>query len=127
MDETRSKGLLNSDKYQQMKSTLGLYQDSEGVVRCQGRIGLSSLPYDTKFFTYEKLLTIIVETEGILNSRPLNYVSDEMRDPLTPSQLVIGRRLWSSHGSAKQPSAGYHTVRDLSRSEKYLNTVLSHF
>ena len=43
------KGILNSDKYQQMKSTLGLYQDSEGVVRCQGRIGLSSLPYDTKF------------------------------------------------------------------------------
>ena len=42
------KGILNSDKYQQMKSTLGLYQDSEGVVRCQGRIGLSSLPYDTK-------------------------------------------------------------------------------
>ena len=26
------KGILNSDKYQQMKSTLGLYQDSEGVV-----------------------------------------------------------------------------------------------
>ena len=38
-------GILNSDKYQQM----GLHQDSEGVVRCQGRIGLSSLPYDTKF------------------------------------------------------------------------------
>ena len=43
------KGILNSDKYQQMKSTLGLYKDSEGVVRCQGRIGLSLLPYDTKF------------------------------------------------------------------------------
>ena len=77
--------------------------------------------------TYEELLTIIVETEGILNSRPLTYVSDEMRDPLTPSQLVIGRRLLSSHGSAKQPSGGDHTVRDLSRREKYLNAVLSHF
>ena len=77
--------------------------------------------------TYEELLTIIVETEGILNSRPLTYVSDEMRDPLTPSQLVIGRRLLSSNGSAKQPSGGDHTVRDLSRREKYLNAVLSHF
>ena len=77
--------------------------------------------------TYEELLTIIVETEGILNSRPLTYVSDEMRDPLTPSQLVIGRRLLSSPGSAKQPSGGDHTVRDLSRREKYLNAVLSHF
>ena len=32
-----------------MKSTLALYQDSEGVVTCQARIGLSSLPYNTKF------------------------------------------------------------------------------
>ena len=75
--------------------------------------------------TYEELLTIIVETEG----RHPTYVSDEMRDPLTPSQLVIGRRLLSSNGSAKQPSAGHtlHTVHDLSRREKYLNTTLSHF
>ena len=35
----------------------------------------------------------------------------------TPSQLVIGRLLLSSNGSAKQPSAG-HTVHDLSRREK---------
>ena len=76
--------------------------------------------------TYEELLTVIVETEGILNSRLLTYVSDEMRDPLTPSQLVIDRRLLNLHGNAKQPSAGY-TVRDLSRREKYLNTLLSHF
>ena len=44
----------------------------------------------------------------------------------TPSQLVIGRLLLSSNGSAKQPSAG-HTVHDLSRREKQLNTILSHF
>ena len=43
------------------------------------------------------------------------------------TQLLIGRRLLSTHGSVKQPSAVYHTVRDLSRREKYLNTVLSHF
>ena len=77
--------------------------------------------------TYKELLTIIVETEGILNSRPLTYVTDEMRDLLTPSQLVIGRRLLSSHGSVNRPSEGYHTVHDLSRREKYLNTLLSHF
>ena len=46
------KGNLNNDKYQEMKSTLSLYQDSEGVVRCQGRISLSSLPYDTKFLCF---------------------------------------------------------------------------
>ena len=42
-------GILNSDKYQQMKSCLGLYQDEEGILRCQGRISRLSLPYDTKF------------------------------------------------------------------------------
>ena len=76
--------------------------------------------------TYEKLLTIVVETEGILNSRPLTYVSDEMRDPLAPSQLVIGRRLLSSHGSLNDQvqdttlCAIFQDVR-----ENYLNTVLS--
>ena len=77
--------------------------------------------------TYEELHTIVVETEGILSSRPLTYVSDEMRDSLTPAQLVIGRRLLSSRESVNRPSAGYHPVHDLSVREKYLNTVLSHF
>ena len=40
--------ILKSDKYPQMKSSLGLYQD-EGILRCQGRIGMSSLLYDTRF------------------------------------------------------------------------------
>ena len=41
--------ILNRDKYPQMKSSLGLYQDDEGMLRCRGRIGLSSLPHDTRF------------------------------------------------------------------------------
>ena len=41
--------ILKSDKYPQMKSSLGLYQDEEGILRSQGRIGMSSLPYDTRF------------------------------------------------------------------------------
>ena len=43
------KEILKSDKYSQMKSSLGLYQDDEGMLRCRGRIGLSSLPHDTPF------------------------------------------------------------------------------
>ena len=44
--------------------------------------------------TYEELETVLVETEGILNSRPLTFVYDEITEPpLTPSCLVIGRRL----------------------------------
>ena len=40
--------ILKSDKYPQMKSSLGFYQD-KGILRCQGRIGMSSLLYDTRF------------------------------------------------------------------------------
>ena len=43
------KEILKSDTYPQMKSSLGLYQDDEGMLRCRGRTGLSSLPYDTRF------------------------------------------------------------------------------
>ena len=45
-------------------------------------------------FDYDELHTATVEVEGILNSRPLSYVSPEDFDEsLTPSHLLVGRRL----------------------------------
>ena len=41
--------ILKSDKYPHRRSSLGFYQDEEGILRCQGRIGMSSLPFDTRF------------------------------------------------------------------------------
>ena len=43
------------------------------------------------------LQTLIVEVEAILNNRPLTYVSGDLNDPepLTPSQLLYGRRIVS--------------------------------
>ena len=66
-----------------------------------------------------------MEIEGILNSRPLTYVDDELRSPLTPSQLIIGRRLLSKED--KTPSKTPPTRSELSRRAKYLTTVLSQF
>ena len=44
--------------------------------------------------SYEELLTVIIEVEGIVNSRPILYVSSsDLEEPLTPSHLLIGRRL----------------------------------
>ena len=44
--------------------------------------------------TYEELLTVLIEVEGVVNSRPLTYIYPEVtEEPLTPSHLVIGRRL----------------------------------
>ena len=75
--------------------------------------------------SYEELLSVVVEIEGILNSRPLTYVDDELRSPLTPSQLIIGRRLLSKED--KTPSKTPPTRSELSRRAKYLTIVLSQF
>ncbi|XP_065918796.1 uncharacterized protein [Dysidea avara] len=47
--------------------------------------------------TLAVLQTLIAEVEAILNDRPLTYVSCELNDlePLTPSQLLHGRRIVS--------------------------------
>jgi len=43
--------------------------------------------------TYDELLTAIMEVEGILNSRPLSYVSiEDFEEPFTPSHLLIGHK-----------------------------------
>ena len=43
--------------------------------------------------SYDELLTLVTEVEAVLNSRPLTYVSsEEVREPLTPSHLMVGFR-----------------------------------
>ena len=66
-----------------------------------------------------------MEIEGILNSRPVTYVDDELRSPLTTLQLIIGRRQLSKED--KTPSKTPPTIKELSRRAKYLTTVLSQF
>ena len=52
-------------------------------------------------------------------------MDDELRSPLTPSQLIIGRRMLSKE--EKTPSEAPQTRSELSRRTKYLTTVLSQF
>ena len=59
----------------------------QSTKRCLKMVGQASL-------TPDELLTAIVEIESILNSRPLSYISaGDMEEPLTPSHLLIGRRV----------------------------------
>ena len=42
-------------------------------------------------FSFYELHTIIVEIEGIINSRPISYLdSDDVEELLTPSHLLVG-------------------------------------
>ena len=45
-------------------------------------------------FSLDELTTALAEIEAVLNSRPLSYVSGEdMEEPITPSHLIVGRRI----------------------------------
>ena len=47
-------------------------------------------------FSYDEMHTALVEIEAIINSPPLSYVSfDDREEPLTPSHLLVGRRILS--------------------------------
>ena len=77
---------------------------------------------------YEELETIIVEIEGVLNSRPLCYVYDDPSvDVLTPSHLMVGRRLLSSFHDDVEPECVDFTTSSLSRRSKFMNEILEHF
>ena len=79
---------------------------------------------------YDELLTAVTEVEGILNSRPLSYVSTEdTEEPLTPSHLLIGRRVLSLPDSMLGQEMDDFEVSPghLSKRVKYLNKTLDHF
>ena len=81
----------------------------------------------TKCKTYEELLTVLIEIEAVLNSRPLTYVYDDDLQPLTPSQLVIGRRLLTNPNSVITETEQIQDRRVITKREKHLQKILNHF
>ena len=78
----------------------------------------------TSHETEEELLTLLLEVEATLNSRPLTYVSTEdVREPLTPSHLLCGFRVLSL------PDRPSEKINDVSfgRRYAYLQRLLSQF
>ena len=74
-----------------------------------------------------------MEIEAIVNSRPLSYVHpDDLEQPLTPSHLIVGRRLLSlpDHLTHLEPleDEDFELNREsLQRRTKHLNNVINHF
>ena len=82
----------------------------------------------TARLSYEELLTLLVQIEGVMNSRPLTYLYEDNDQPLTPSHLVLGRRLLTPAKSDRSyVSEELDRSRKASRRQKHLRTVLEHF
>ena len=82
----------------------------------------------TARLNYEELLTVLVEIEGVLNSRPLTYPYEDGVSPLTPSHLVIGRRLLSCPPENEPlTTMNFNDVTLIKKRQTYLKTVLLHF
>ena len=83
--------------------------------------------------SYDELLTAVTEIESIINSRPLSYVApDDLEEPLTPSHLLMGRRVLSLpdnlsyQGDTQDPDFELNPA-DLTRRVKHLNNSLTRF
>ena len=102
----------------------GLYERLiKGVKLClKKNVGKSRLSYD-------ELQTIASEIEGVLNSSPLTYLySNELEEPLTPSQLVIGKRLLSMpEYNSEEEDFSIETLNDARKREQYLSKVMAHY
>ena len=81
--------------------------------------------------TLDELHTLVIEIEGVINSRPISYVSaDDVEEPLTPAHLLCGRRLLSLPDSIcyTDPEEEYGISREhLTRRLVHLNKLLSDF
>jgi hypothetical protein len=84
-------------------------------------------------FSYVELVTAVIEVEAILNSRPLSYVSaDDLEEPLTPSHLLVGRRLLSlpdnlSYQEDIDDEDSEIDPAKLTKRIRHLNNVINHF
>ena len=77
--------------------------------------------------TYEELETVLVNVEGIVNSRPLTYIyDDDVEEVITPSHLLLGRRLLSNFD---QPFDDGTEVDNafITRRMKYLRSLSQHY
>lgn len=83
-------------------------------------------------FNYDEMHTAVVEIEAIINSRPLTFLSSEdVEEPLTPSHLIVGRRLLSlpdNLGYSEPDDEDFNASSgSLQRRARYLNSVINHF
>ena len=84
-------------------------------------------------FSHDELSTALAEIESVINSRPLSYLSsDDMEEPLTPSHLIVGRRILNlpdhlSYMCDLDDSEFTLDTNQATNRVKHLNNILNHF
>ena len=82
-------------------------------------------------FSWDELLTAVIEAESVLNSRPLSCVAmDDLEEPLTPSHLLTGRRILSlpDHFCHDPDEEAFNSSPDLlTKRAKHLNNTVNRF
>ncbi|XP_053390985.1 uncharacterized protein LOC128553823 [Mercenaria mercenaria] len=81
------------------------------------------------FISYESLRTIVTEIEGVMNDRPLTYVTTDAADPdpLTPAHLLYGRRITSLPHLEEVPAPKPSTQTDISKRARILKQLIGNF
>ena len=75
---------------------------------------------------YDELITVLIEIESLINSRPLTYLSGEGNtEAITPFHLIHGRNI----EAAREINLIQRNVNtgDLTNRVKYIRLLLSHF
>ena len=76
--------------------------------------------------SYDELITVLIEIEAVINSRPLTYLSEESNtEAITPFHLLHGRNI----AAAREMNLIQRDVNtgDLTNRMKYIRLLLSHF
>ena len=97
----------------------------ERMVRCTKHC-LKKILGQAKF-SYDELLTAVTEVEMVLYSRPLSYMSaDDLEEPLTPSHLMVGRRLMNAPDHNCLESDDFDvTSKSLTQRALYLSATIN--
>ena len=78
---------------------------------------------------FEEMLTVLVQIEGIINSRPLTYTYSDSKEPcpISPSDLLIGRRVTSLPQELPEGDQFWTEEVDASRRMKYQEKLSQEF
>ena len=77
---------------------------------------------------FEELITVLVEVDTVINSRPLTYMSpDDIQDALIAAHLILGKQLLTLPDGKVCLNEEHDTPEILSKRAKCLRTLQAHF